>query len=152
MPQPMQRDEYGRPVFPRFAANDKPKTRLQEIREYIAGADADGLLDFAESNGIDPDLLRLCLIGLFEQRVTTAMRVLDRPKSWVKPRVDRLRKMGLWVGSASLGGRFASWLDENGGMEALLDCMEIDGVVESKMVAGERRYRLRKDKNEPKPA
>lgn len=151
---PVQYDEFGQPVSPRFtdtadcegtfAVTSRVRAWLSEWREGFAA--------FSEEMGCEPDVMLLVMAGLFSQDVQIVADAMERNTRWVGPRVKRLREMGMWMGEDDLGPRFDVWyaaMDDNPNGEigpelyipVVLDILEIDGLIESRQGEdGEIRY------------
>ena len=166
---PVQYDEFGRPISPRFAEPAQPDfPRIHEpkkregtfattlrVKEWLSHF-GDGAREFAEDTGCEADVILLVMAGFISQSVQVVADAMGRNTRWVRPRVKRLRDMGIWVGEDRVGPRFDAWyagMRENGSgkigpklwVPMLLDIMEIDGQLESERdESGELRFFLSK--------
>ena len=154
---PVQYDEFGQPISPRFveataakesegsfAVTSRVRAWLSEWRE--------GFVAFSEEMGCEPDVMLLVVAGLISQDVQIVADAMERNTRWVHPRVKRLQEMGMWVGEDKLGRRFDVWyaaMADNPNAEigpelylpVVLDILEIDGLIESRQGEdGEIRY------------
>lgn len=158
MAEPVQYDDDGRPVMPRFAnrGNDatlldavieqtcgKPRTRRKRPTEATATQVIrwlddfhDELVTYAEWAGIEPETVLLVFAGFVSQKPSILAMALDRDIVWVTERVRRLLAMGIWGGRDDdgrlfLGGRFGAWMEdtEQAQWETVLDLMVIEGIL-----------------------
>jgi hypothetical protein len=160
---PVFYDDDGRPVSPRWApAPEEPTAEKQvdtglvtlRIRKWLADY-KEGFVELAECLGCEADVMLLLMVGFVSQDTQIIADAMEWSPRWVRPRVNRLRKMGMWSGGVTLGSRFGIWnkaltgefsvTNENEvGIEILLDIMEIDGIIESRCdTSGEPMFRLR---------
>lgn len=79
------------------------------------------------------DTVLLLFMGFATQRARSSAAAIGRDDVWVRPRVARLRAMGLWRGGARIGSRFDCWLGrgDRPGLECYLDLLEISGKISS---------------------
>lgn len=123
---------------------------IDKCRAFLSRFE-DGFMEFATKNDVDVRCLRLCILGFMEQRYTIAQRILGIGNYyWVTTRCSNLQRMGMWVGNNELGDRFGAWLEPDSGFQVLLDVMEIDGELISKVRNGERYYQLNPRYRRPK--
>lgn len=165
---PVQHDEFGQPISPRFTDAAKPDSPQIDKPGEREGTGQTTLrirawLDrwrkcfepFAEEMGCEVDVMLLVMVGSISQNVQIVADAMEKNARWVRPRVKRLLDMGMWAGGDTLGPRFETWdavltgevTDDNEtelGVGMLLDTMEIDGVLESTYDDdGELLWRLR---------
>ena len=163
---PVQYDEFGQPVSPRFAeVSPKPDTpqiceperregtfaTTLRVRKWLSEF-RPGFEEFSKEMGCDSDVMLLVMAGLISQSIQIVADAIERNTRWVRPRVKRLREMGMWLGEDKLGPRFDAWYaamtDDGAGdigpelyIPVLLDILEIDGELESERDAdGELRF------------
>ncbi len=119
--------------------------RVERCLAFLTVLDPE-IVEWCRDTGCPLDTVRLVFVGAFGQSVDFAKAVISsRPLSWIRPRVQRLKAMGLWVGGRNLGERFGPWIEEgeNHGLLAVLDVLEIEGLAESKLDDnGERLWRM----------
>ena len=164
---PVQYDEFGRPVSPRWAQAAKPdfprihKPKKREgtwtttcrVKRWLANFRKD-FTAFAEEMGCEADSLLLVMAGFISQDIQILSDAMQRSTRWIRPRAARLRKMEMWVGGTELGPRFGAWYealtdddrsrDAEFAIRMLLDAMEIDGQMESTHdESGELLFRMR---------
>lgn len=165
---PVQYDEFGRPVCPRFA--NPPQTQKPEkqdgtweattaVREWLKQF-KESAGNFAEDTGCNRDTILLVFAGFVSQDPQVVADALGKNVRWVRPRVERLRTMGLWTDGTTPGPRFGTWIegtsdDPNAEVEPaiwvpiLLDILEIEGELESREnEAGELEFHIKKQRPE----
>lgn len=160
---PVTYDDEGRPVSPRWA--DVPEAPMAEnregtdsvrvrLRKWLAKCE-ECFARFAEDAGCETDVILLLMAGAVSQDAQIVADAMEKSPRWVRPRVKRLRRMGMWQGGVTLGSRFSTWHKAITGEFAVtdetevyigmvLDILKIDGMVESQCDAsGEPLFRLR---------
>ena len=159
---PVYYDDEGRPVSPRWApAPEAPVAEKREdtgsvtlrLRKWLAIFE-EIFADFAEDMGCEVDVMVLLMAGLVSQDIQIVADAMKRSTRWVRPRVNRLRKMGMWLGDETLGPRYDSWeaaltgdftnkTEDEATMGILVDTMEVDGLIKSRRDAsGKLRFHL----------